>query len=572
MIETIDIPTSENPIVVPPAPPIKKINYQIIIIAVLSLALVGVSIAYAFNLGKKTTGVVPANIVPTVAITSPIPTTVVSNDEFGTITWLSSPKKIANPNILGGTTPDYGGFIFAELGTYEVASFNNGAKLLVSFILPEGPASPIIFRFVYDNGKYLLIESLISEDYVKKDLDRIFDKNKVKFISYQIKELFPDSYYYVNSINFSKITDGFFLPQFITSIKNYSTVATTPVGDIVSIYSPIADFSDLSMRNYYLILKDFSLIPFNQSSPIGITDNKVPNFIQNDNSQNKNVFGPVRVGCGGGGSISVIKNDSLLSDKTMIGKSGDLQIFQVKNTSSALVKYLYNGYKQGRDYPSAPPIISIDQFANFPNHILYQEKIGDWILLTNPEYSVQAECGKPVVYLYPTTDTTVTVQVGANVTKSEPQYPKNGWTVLAHPNGQLDYQNFTYPNLFWEGTGYGLYPSLGNKGFVIPQSKLISTINYQLRQQGLNDQESKDFMEFWASKLPTTPYTKLTWLTTSEMNILAPLSVSPKPQTTIRVFLDFQGLEKPEILTPQKLSAPVRNGFTLVEWGGLLRN
>jgi hypothetical protein len=261
-----------------------------------------------------------------------------------------------------------------------------------------------------------------------------------------------------------------------------------------------------------------------------------------------------------------------LDKKNLIGNSDDgFQVFQITSADSPLVQFLYKQYKVGRDYPSAPPIISLDQFAQAPNHIIYQETNGDWVILTNPEYSVQAECGKPVIYLYPEKDTQVSVKVGANITKSEPTYPRNGWTVLAHPNGQLDYQNSVYPNLFWEGTGLGIYANHAGEGFVVPQSKLISTINSHLKLQGLNTQESKDFMEFWTDKLPQTPYVRLTWLDTTDMNVLAPLSVSPRPKSVIRIFLEFEGLEKNIYLKPQKLTTINRDGFTLVEWGGLLR-
>ena len=109
-----------------------------------------------------------------------------------------------------------------------------------------------------------------------------------------------------------------------------------------------------------------------------------------------------------------------------------------------------------------------------------------------------------------------------------------------------------------------------NYGFVVAQKDLISVLNSQLRDLGLNAKESADFMEFWTDKLPTTPYVRLTWLGPAQMNQLAPLSVSPKPDTSIRIFLDFAGLDKPIKLIPQKLSAQPRRGFTLVEWGGLL--
>jgi hypothetical protein len=106
----------------------------------------------------------------------------------------------------------------------------------------------------------------------------------------------------------------------------------------------------------------------------------------------------------------------------------------------------------------------------------------------------------------------------------------------------------------------------------VSKDQVVATINTQLKEQGLNQKEISDFLDFWQPKLPTTPYTRLTWLTTSQMNQLAPLNITPRPRTVIRTFLDFQGLTKPEKLQPQIFHAPTRNGFTVVEWGGLLRD
>lgn len=548
----------------------------IFLIIVLSLIFVGgILAAYYYGISKKTS--VP--VLPTPAPVQPttIPTTTTDQSdtsEFGTLTWNSSPKKIPNPDILAKNIPTSGiatgPYAFADTGSFEVAKFSKGASLILTFIIPEGPSSPTPFRLISDKGKYYLIESLINDDYTKKNLDQIFDQSKVEFISYQIKELYYDSYYYLNQNAYSVVKTAFAPPQFITAIKDYKIAATTPVGDILMTEEPAYGFSDISNRNYYLKLRDSSLVTFKKESVVARTDNQVPIFNFLDNSQNKSQFSPMRTGCGGGTNSTVISNSSLLNSKTLIGKSGSTEIFQIKSVDSPLVKYLYEQYKGGRDYPSAPPFLPIDKFADAPNHIIFQEKTGEWTLLISPEYTVQAECGKPVIYLYPTKDTLTTVKVGANITKSEPLYSQKGWTVLAHPNGQLDYQGQVYPNLFWEGTGLGIYPNLTNYGFVVSQKELISTLKSQLKQQGLNTQETADFMDFWTEKLPTTPYVRLTWLDTADMNQLAPLSVSPKPDTTIRIFLDFAGLSNPIKLIPQKLSAPPRLGFTLVEWGGLL--
>lgn len=165
----------------------------------------------------------------------------------------------------------------------------------------------------------------------------------------------------------------------------------------------------------------------------------------------------------------------------------------------------------------------------------------------------------------------MSVAVGAKITKSEPDYA-NGWNVTAHPDGSIvNVDGKPYTSLFWEGTGHGAYP-LVESGFVVSQEKLEATLQGHLAKLGLNTQESKEFMEFWLPHMPQTPYVRLTWFGTRQMNELAPLSITPKPDTTIRLFLDFEGLEKPITLPAQRLSAPVRTGFTVVEWGGLLRH
>ena len=76
-------------------------------------------------------------------------------------------------------------------------------------------------------------------------------------------------------------------------------------------------------------------------------------------------------------------------------------------------------------------------------------------------------------------------------------------------------------------------------------------------------------MDFWAAKIPSKPYIRLTWLTTEQMDTLAPLRIVPRPDTVKRVFLDMDGYDTKISLPTQKLSSFTRRGFTVVEWGGL---
>ena len=546
-----------------------------IIIVLLSIIFVSILVYLAFSFGKMSA---PSTVATTPTPTALIPTSPVtpaSSEDFGKINWYASPRAITNPPVLSSTTtPDMGGYSFAPLGSFEVGQFSSGAKLLVSFIVPEGPSSPMPFRIISQNNHYFLIESLINDDYTKKNLDLIFDQTKIKLIAYQLKDLYPDSTYSINQHSFNSVPNTFALSVFISSLKDFQKFASTPSGDMIYTDRKITDLPEISIRQYYLKLADFTLLPYKLFSDLYFTNDQVPSFNLLDNSSNKTVYQPIRNGCDGNGYTSVITDASLISARTLIGHTSDtppIDIFKVNSADSTLVKYLYNQYKVGHDYPSAPPFLPIDQFAAAPNHIIFQERTGDYVLFVNPEYLVQAECGKPVVYLYPTTDTQVSIKVGAAVTKSEPLYPQSGWTVLAHPNGQINYQNNSYPNLFWEGTGIGAYNNHQGEGFVVSQSDLISTLESQLLAQGLNAQESADFLAFWQPKLPSSPYVRLTWLNTADMNQLAPLQVNPIPKTVIRTFLEFEGLSKPITLIPQKLSSLPRTGFTLVEWGGLLR-
>lgn len=566
----------EVPPVIEALPPKSKFKIPPIVLGLL-LGIIFTGGAFAaYNyiyLPSKT----PLDAIPTPSTPSEFPSpstapTGVDSGEFGQLTWMT-PIKTINPSILN-TTSEYSYSFDTDLGSYIVGKFSNGAELMVSFIRPEGPSNAVIVRIIKDNGQYSLIESLITDKYIKNDLEKIFDKSKIKFISFNTLGLLPLDYITVDKNTYSAVPAAF-TTQFFPLLKDPVKLGTSPSGDVYATYRDAYESKNVLGREIFLKLPDSTLQ--NYRPTVGfISDDRVPAVTYTGGELNKTAFEQgIPFQCGIGSANTVIKNGNpILNDKQEVGyltTNTNKKIYQVKKTDSELVKVLYKSYKTGRDYPNGPPILSIDQFNETRNHFLYQDVTGDWIVYVSSQYAPAVECGKPVIYLYPQKDTEVTVKVAADVTKSEPVYPQNGWTVLAHPSGQLEYQGKIYPNLFWEGLGHGNYPNIGNAGFVVAQNNLISTIYSHLSKLGLNSQESADFMEFWADKLPKTPYVRLSWITTAGMNQLAPLSVSPQPDTVIRIFLDFEGLQKPINLVPQKLTSIPRRGFTLIEWGGLLQ-
>ena len=48
----------------------------------------------------------------------------------------------------------------------------------------------------------------------------------------------------------------------------------------------------------------------------------------------------------------------------------------------------------------------------------------------------------------------------------------------------------------------------------------------------------------------------------------APLAVTPRPDSVLRVFMAYRPLNAPVSVPPQELTPFVHRNFTLVEWGG----
>lgn len=499
------------------------------------------------------------------------------------VTWLDKPQEIASLNVFNQTkefSDDNAGLkiYFDKVKYYLVANLGDGSQL-INIFLPkqEGPGDyDFLFRVIKTQGGQLSIIKP-QNDY---DLEQIskFLNPTITINSINFSELQPPENLDINNTSFKK---SYTYNKTFDSLSNPELVKSTEYGDLYIVYTPRVDvetISDLYTKSFYLRLKDWTLYNYNQKYGF-VSDNKTVWFTWDDGSTtgDNQFYDTVHGGgCGSGlDGSTIIKNDSpLIKDKIIIASNVSTTynkpFYQIKDTNNSFVKKLYELYKSTSQYITPAVVPDINSFANAKNHFLYQDFSGDWVIFTNQKYAIQAECGKPVIYLYPTKETQVKVQVGAQITKSEPTYPSQGWLVTAKPNGELTYQNQSYPYLFWEGLGNGIYPDYQNRGTVVAQRDLVSTLYKQLSKLGLNQKESADFMEFWQPKLPKTPYVRLTWLNTKDMDVLAPLNVSPKPDTSIRIFLEFQGLEKPITLKPQKLTAPPRNGFTLIEWGGLL--
>jgi prepilin-type N-terminal cleavage/methylation domain-containing protein len=232
---------------------------------------------------------------------------------------------------------------------------------------------------------------------------------------------------------------------------------------------------------------------------------------------------------------------------------------EMENLDNPVLKNSLTGGFYWADTPTGPDACDQDP-ENTDGHAYYCAGPVDDFTAFDP--------GKPVIYLYPTHTEMVSVNVHArSIDESIPAYG-DGWSVLAHPNGQLqDIGGVSYPYLYWEGRSEKPIVDR-SKGFVVANADIRAFLAEVLRKQGLTDAESKEFIEYWAPRMEGKPYVYVYFMPKSDYDKLIPMDISPKPDTMIRVYMLWRQLDAPIAVTPETFETPKRVGFTAVEWGG----
>ena len=174
---------------------------------------------------------------------------------------------------------------------------------------------------------------------------------------------------------------------------------------------------------------------------------------------------------------------------------------------------------------------------------------------------------KPVIYLYPETETRVTVKLdlSGELTCTYPAYD-GGWVVTAAPDGTLtDEHGQTYNYLYWEGevaNGFDF-----SKGFCVAGSDTAAFLEDALDRLGLTRREANEFLVYWLPRMQDNPYNLIAFQQEAYTQS-AKLTVSPQPDSVLRVFMAWKPLARPVDVPAQTLPGFERRGFTLVEWGG----
>ena len=104
-------------------------------------------------------------------------------------------------------------------------------------------------------------------------------------------------------------------------------------------------------------------------------------------------------------------------------------------------------------------------------------------------------------------------------------------------------------------------------GFCVAGSDTAAFLENALNQLGLTRKEANEFIVYWLPLMKGNPYNLIAFQPDSYTQA-AQLSIEPAPDTLLRVFMAWMPLESAVDISTQNLTAPVRTGFTAVEWGG----
>lgn len=175
---------------------------------------------------------------------------------------------------------------------------------------------------------------------------------------------------------------------------------------------------------------------------------------------------------------------------------------------------------------------------------------------------------KPVLYLYPETETDVCVQLdyAGELTCTYPAYD-DGWRVRAEPDGTLHTADGrTLYCLFWEGVSDTAYDL--STGWCVAGADTAAFLEQTLADLGLTEREANEFLIYWLPKMQGNAYNRITFQQETYQDA-AKLTITPEPQSILRVFMVWQALDAPiELEAPPAPEPFAREGFTVVEWGG----
>jgi len=178
---------------------------------------------------------------------------------------------------------------------------------------------------------------------------------------------------------------------------------------------------------------------------------------------------------------------------------------------------------------------------------------------------------KPVIYVYPKEKTDINIQLTptGKFTFTYPKY-ENGWNFTATPDGTITMGEKQYSYLFWESENKNLLLNEANQtGFLVATDTLLTFLESSLTKMGLNTKEQADFITYWYPRMIANEKNNIHFLINEECNAYAELKITPHPETIIRIGMIWSNATSENIPQPQIIPEMKREGFTVIEWGGV---
>lgn len=193
----------------------------------------------------------------------------------------------------------------------------------------------------------------------------------------------------------------------------------------------------------------------------------------------------------------------------------------------------------------------------------------EWLYLPD-DISTDVTDAKPILYLYPTEETELTVTLG-HPEKLSCVYPAYdcGWNVLAKPDGSLTdlATGRSLYALYWEGRNADF--KMTDEGFCIAGCDTAAFLEEKLALLGLSEREAEEMIVYWLPQMENSAYNYIRFASAEEIENYMPLDFSVRPDSVIRVNMLWKALDAPVDVKEQKIETPARDGFIAVEWGGV---
>ena len=531
-------------------------------------------------------------------------------------------EKVANPKIIKAK------YRYFKLGPVTSGKYKDYQTYLVetnNSILSGFQASGKVFYYIaVNNGKMVVyFDTSVSklEDYTKTEVEDRAVKGKIlSFEKFDLPIKFPEVLT-TGNILILELYQGFFgldqvnifgVFQDFTSNQNFKKISTI---NGIDIYENTIKFEESDTQatyylaningilvNYYSSLKGFNRSTYANEKGDNAIEAKFLKLDSKEVAYSK--FNYVEQPCSLSGTpydfekqfnFKVIGNSNL----ERVSSDSELEVYKFKDLNNTETKKLltevlkpFYFYLKDRDPNTRDPKISDLEKGGL---LIYKDIFGIYRALIRKEL-LTGGCGKPVIYLYPEKDTKVSVSFvnPINFSTVIPNY-KDSWEVIAHPNGILNdlkpqitncnsFENIhgseyaksactknEYPYLYWSGKTVSINYPQAKSGFIVNKNNLNSFFDEKLGVMGFNHKETNDFKEYWVSYLTNkdSNYFRITFFQNEILNQMFPMKVSPMPKSTIRMFMDWESVDQDTQIIEQNLISYPRDGFTLVEWGGL---